>query len=168
MVHGVIPLQMQSFTFSLVDLHKFPPCPLLQPVDVLLNGSTNIWCIHHSPKSRFILLWFDSVPLSTSLLKRLNSIRLSSDPWSTPPVTFLQLGFFSTYKTCWAWLFSQFSLHLNIRLSNPYFVIFSMTMSWETLTKVFIKSPSQSPKMKIRWNFLVWKGFHRTWPLCMK
>ena len=40
---GVIPPQMQNF----VELREVPLSPILQPVEVPLNGSTTIWCISH-------------------------------------------------------------------------------------------------------------------------
>jgi len=47
-VHGVVPPQVQDPALALVELHQVPLFPALQPVWVLLNGSTAFWCIHHS------------------------------------------------------------------------------------------------------------------------
>ncbi|KAK4832039.1 hypothetical protein QYF61_020554 [Mycteria americana] len=48
LVPGVVPSQVQDFALFLVELHEIPVGPLLQPVEVPLNGSTVIWCISHS------------------------------------------------------------------------------------------------------------------------
>lgn len=48
LVDGVIPPQVQDFTFSLVELHRITLCPFLQPVEVPLNGSVAISSISHS------------------------------------------------------------------------------------------------------------------------
>ena len=42
LVYGVILCQVKEFVFPLVELHEGPVSPFLQPVEVLLNGSTNI------------------------------------------------------------------------------------------------------------------------------
>jgi len=47
LVHGVIPPQVQDPALALVELHEVPLCPALQPVQVLLNGSTAFWFISH-------------------------------------------------------------------------------------------------------------------------
>ncbi|PKU29846.1 rna-directed dna polymerase from mobile element jockey-like [Limosa lapponica baueri] len=54
-----------------------------------------------------------------SLSKTLNSISLSIRPCGTPLVTGLQLDFVQLITTLWSQLFSQFSIHLTVHLSNP-------------------------------------------------
>jgi len=43
----IVPSQVQDFAFSLVELREVPVSPFLQPVKVILNGSTTLWCISH-------------------------------------------------------------------------------------------------------------------------
>jgi len=48
LVHGVVPSQVQDLALALVEFHQVPLRPTLQPVQVLLNGSTALWCTSHS------------------------------------------------------------------------------------------------------------------------
>ena len=43
-MHGVVPPQVQDPALALVEPHQVPLCPTLQPVQVLLNGSTAFRC----------------------------------------------------------------------------------------------------------------------------
>ena len=40
--------QVQYSIFALVKPHLVPLCPALQPIQVLLNGSTALWCVSHT------------------------------------------------------------------------------------------------------------------------
>lgn len=44
----VIPPQMQDSTLALLKPHQDPPCPTLQSVRVLLNGSRACQCVSQS------------------------------------------------------------------------------------------------------------------------
>ena len=48
LMHVVIPPQVQDTTLALVKRHQAPPCPTLQSVQVLLNGSTTFRCVSQS------------------------------------------------------------------------------------------------------------------------
>lgn len=95
---GAIPLLLQDLAFPLVECHKIHLCPIPQPVEVPLNGSTRLWSISYlvSPAN---LLRVQPVPSSRSLMKMLNRIGPSIDPWGTPLVTGLQLGFVQLIPT---------------------------------------------------------------------
>jgi len=47
-VHGVVPPQVQDPAFAFVEPHQVPLCPTLQPVQVMLNGSTAFWYTQNS------------------------------------------------------------------------------------------------------------------------
>ena len=55
LMHGVIPPQVQDLALALVELHWFPLCPTLQPVQISLKGSTAFQCISHS--SQFCVIF---------------------------------------------------------------------------------------------------------------
>lgn len=95
---GVIPLQQQDLALPLVELHEIHLCPILQPIKTPLNGSTPILCISHLASS-VNLLRVQPVPSSKSLIKTLNSICPSIDPWDTLVVSGLQLGFVQLIPT---------------------------------------------------------------------
>lgn len=44
----VIPSQVQDSILAFVKPYLISCCPSLQPVQVLLNGSTTFWCVGHS------------------------------------------------------------------------------------------------------------------------
>lgn len=46
--HGVIPPWVQDFALPFVELQEVPVCPSLQPAQVPLVGSTNLWHNSHS------------------------------------------------------------------------------------------------------------------------
>ena len=48
LVPGVVPLQVQDFAVLFVELHEIPLSPVLQPVQIPLDGSTATWCISRS------------------------------------------------------------------------------------------------------------------------
>lgn len=66
------------------------------------------------------LLRLQSVPCLRSVMAILNRIRLSIFPWCTSPVTRLQAGFVPHTTPIWAYLLSQFSIHLTVRLQSTY------------------------------------------------
>ncbi|KAK4806792.1 hypothetical protein QYF61_005588 [Mycteria americana] len=72
------------------------------------------------------LLRVHSAPSSRSLMKMLNRTGPSIDPWATPLVTGIQLDFVPLIATLWAQPFSQFSIHLTVCSSSPYFISFCM------------------------------------------
>lgn len=43
LMHAVIPPQVQDLAFVFVEFQNFMLCPFLQPVKILLNGSTTLW-----------------------------------------------------------------------------------------------------------------------------
>ena len=45
---AAIPLQVQGCTLALVEPQQVPLCSTLQPVQLLLNGSTALRCVSHS------------------------------------------------------------------------------------------------------------------------
>ncbi|KAJ7410836.1 hypothetical protein WISP_105756 [Willisornis vidua] len=45
--YGIVPPQGLDLAFTIVDLHESPVSPFLQPMEVPLNGSTIVWCMHH-------------------------------------------------------------------------------------------------------------------------
>ena len=47
LVHAVVPPQARDSTLVFVKPHLVPLCSTLQPVQVLLNGSTAFWCVSH-------------------------------------------------------------------------------------------------------------------------
>jgi len=118
MVLELIPLQSprQDFAFPLIKLHEVPLEPVLQLVKVPLSGSTTMWCFSHSSQFCVIceLAEVRSVTISRSLMKLLNSISHSNDPWVTPLVTCLQLDFVLLITTLQAGPFSQFSICLAV------------------------------------------------------
>jgi len=50
---GVVPPQVQDSAL-LVELHKVPVGPFLQPVEVPLDSSMTLWCVSHSSQFRII------------------------------------------------------------------------------------------------------------------
>ncbi|KAK4811173.1 hypothetical protein QYF61_019804 [Mycteria americana] len=91
LVHGVVPPQVQDFAPPLTELYEDPVSPFLQPVEVPLDGSTTLWCIHHS--SQFCVI---------------SKLAEGSDPVLTPGVHRLHLDFVPLITTLWTWPFSQF------------------------------------------------------------
>ena len=47
-VPRVVPSQVQDLAFAFVKFETVAPCPSLQPVEVLLKGSTTLWWTIHS------------------------------------------------------------------------------------------------------------------------
>ncbi|KAK4831590.1 hypothetical protein QYF61_018350 [Mycteria americana] len=123
LVPGVIPSQVSDLALLLIELHEVLASPFLQPVKVPLDASTTLWCISHSSQFCVISKLAEGTlcPSSRSLMKMLNRMRPNIDPWATPLVTGLQLDFMPLTTTLWAWPFSQFSVHLTIASSSPYF-----------------------------------------------
>jgi len=72
------------------------------------------------------LLRVHSVPSSSSLMKKLNKIGPSTDPWGTLQVTGLQLDSAPLMTTLRALPFSQFSVHLTVYSSSPRFLVRSL------------------------------------------
>lgn len=68
------------------EIHEIPVGPLLQPVKVPLNSGTTIWCA--SPSSQFCIICElaegELLSHHPGLMKRINSIGPSVDPWGTP------------------------------------------------------------------------------------
>ncbi|XP_052520385.1 uncharacterized protein LOC128071565 isoform X3 [Tympanuchus pallidicinctus] len=54
LVHAIIPPQMQDSTLAFVKPHPVFFCPALQPIQVLLNGSTAFRCVNQSSQLRII------------------------------------------------------------------------------------------------------------------
>lgn len=48
LAHRIIPLVVQHFEFPFVLPYEIPANSLLQPLEVLMKGSTNKWCINYS------------------------------------------------------------------------------------------------------------------------
>jgi len=67
LVHGIVPSQVQDF----LELWWVPVSAFLQPLEVLLNGSTIMWCMNFplSFVSFADLLRVHSVPSSRSVTK---------------------------------------------------------------------------------------------------
>mgnify|MGYP001854054012 CR=1 FL=1 len=47
-MHVLIPTQVLDTLLALVEPHQVPPCPTLQFVQALVNGSTAFWYASHS------------------------------------------------------------------------------------------------------------------------
>lgn len=75
----------ETFAFPFVEIHEIPIDPFLQAVKVPLNSGTTIWCISHS--SQFCLICDlaagELLSHHPGLMKRINSIGPSADPWDT-------------------------------------------------------------------------------------
>lgn len=76
----VFTLQLQDFAYSFVELPNISVCPVLQPVQVLLNCNTLISCVSYSFQFCVIceMLKVHFVLQFSSLMKRLNSTRPST------------------------------------------------------------------------------------------
>ena len=72
---------MQESALALVKPHHVPPCPALQSVQVLLNGSTDfdVSAIPLTVLSPANLLRVDFIPSSRSLMKMLNKTGPNTD-----------------------------------------------------------------------------------------
>lgn len=143
LVHGIIPFHVKDFALPFTELDEGLVCPFLLPVKVLLNGNTPTWCIGCYSQIYIISRLAEGalcLPLSRSLMNMFSSIGPSTYPWSTPLVNILQEDFVLLITTLSAWQFSQFSHHLTVHLSNPYFISLSIRMLQETVPKALLKS----------------------------
>ena len=75
----------------------------------------------------------DSIPSSRSLKKMMNKTGCIEDLWGTPLGTGLQLDSVPLITTLQAPPVSQFSIHLSLWSSIPYFLSFTTRMMWETV-----------------------------------
>ena len=50
LVHGIVPPQGQDFALPFAELHEVPLGPFLQLDEILLDGSTTLWCISAPPR----------------------------------------------------------------------------------------------------------------------
>jgi len=97
--HLASSMHWQNLALPFVKHHEIPLCPILQPVQVHLNGSTTTWCIvlcsNSSPSLYHLQICRDALcPITSFLTKRLNCNSLSISPWGTGQlVTCLQVNF---------------------------------------------------------------------------
>lgn len=121
LIYGVVPLQVQNFAFLLADLHEVPMSLFPHTVKVAVCRSTTLMYL---PILLFLwshqtLLELHSSP-SPGLMKMLNRIGSSTDPWGTLLVTVLQLAFIPLIITLRTQPFIQFSIYLTVSSSSPY------------------------------------------------
>ncbi|KAJ7419858.1 glycoprotein xg [Willisornis vidua] len=90
LVNRVVP--PQNFPL-LLELHEFPVCPVLQDVQVPLNGSTDTWCISHSYQFYIICKLVEGAHdfIIQVINEELNSTGTSVSRSWTPLVTGLQM-----------------------------------------------------------------------------
>lgn len=81
------------------------------------------------------LVRVQQVSSSWSLMKLLNSVRPSINPWGTQLMTELQLGWSLLITALWSQQFSHFSIYLAVHLSSLYFKGLSVRMFWEMALK---------------------------------
>lgn len=79
-VHKTVIPQVQGSTLSLVEFHKVPGGPFLQPVGGPLDGSMTFWRIS---RSQFCI----TCRLAEMHMKMLNSTGPGTDPWGIPCIS---------------------------------------------------------------------------------
>lgn len=133
LVHGVIFFQLQDFAL-LVQLPGVPVGLFLQPVKLPQDRRVALWpllsvlCHLHTG-------WVYT--LHHHLMKVVNRIKPSIDPWGTLPATGFQLDFMPLITTLWAWPISQFLVHLPVCSSSLYFSSFPVRILWKTVGKPY-------------------------------
>lgn len=112
--------QLKQVAF--VERRGIPVHSVLQPVDVPLNGNTPIYCIISIPHSfASNLIRMSPCPSPRSLMKMLNSIGDSIWPLGYAACDWPPTGLHTTdYNPLGPAV--QFSVHLTVFLSNPYFI----------------------------------------------
>lgn len=73
---------------------------------------------------------------TVSLMKQLNSIDHSTDPWEAPLITVSHLDFESLVLTLSRWPFSQYFIYLTAHPQNLYPSNLMVRMLWRILSKV--------------------------------
>jgi len=91
-MHTVIPPHVMDPTLALVEPHQVSSCPTLQPVQVLLNGSTAFWCAIHSSQLCIISKLAETglYPYIHVISEDISKTRPSINPWGAPLATGLQ------------------------------------------------------------------------------
>lgn len=119
LVPGVVLPELQDFALSLSKLHDVPAIPPVQPIKIPLDGCAALWWVCFL--SSVLLLRVHSNSLSRSIMKKLNRMGPSIEPWGTLLIIDLQLDLVPLTTTLWAWLFSQVLINLTVCSSRPYF-----------------------------------------------
>jgi len=80
--------QMQDFALVFAELHTGLASPLFQPVQVSARWLALLICSSHHPVSVISKLGEGAFsPIVQTIMKLLNSVGSSIDPWGTPFVT---------------------------------------------------------------------------------
>ena len=118
--YEVILPQVQDFAFPWLNFMRFqfisPLWMAAHPSGVSatprsFESSANLLTVLSAPSSKLLMKML--------LMKMLNNISPSVDRWGTPLVTGLHLEFVPLVTILWAWTFSEFLVHLTVRLLNP-------------------------------------------------
>lgn len=92
LVHGAVPSQMLNPALAFVEFQKVPLCPSLQPVQILLDGSTALQGIGYSSQFCIISkLAEQALCPFIQVIHELVNTGPSIDSWGTPLVAGLQL-----------------------------------------------------------------------------
>ena len=85
LLHEVIPPQVQRFALPFAELCKTPVNLLLQPVEVLLNGSATIWYIGHSCQFCIVckLAEGECCPIIQVIIQNIKCLMYTTSDW--PP-----------------------------------------------------------------------------------
>lgn len=100
----------------------------------------------------FHVLRAQYVSLPRLLMKILNNISLSIEPWGTPLASGVQLDFMPLITTLWAQQFCQFSVHLATHLPSPY----QTTILSLMIVVNSVKSPKIEERARILGDRAVW------------
>lgn len=127
-----LPRFRTYFAFPIVELPEVPVRPFLWPVEVPLNDTT----LAYQP---LLPVWHYQQTLWVCILSHdlchwgrwSKNIILGTNPGDRKLATGLQLNFV-LITTLWAWQFRQFSVHLTVHVSSPYFITLSMRMLRKT------------------------------------
>lgn len=117
----VIPTQLEDSAVAFVELHKVLVNPLPQPVKDYLNAAllSKVLTAPSNFMSFLNLLRVHSVPSPRLLIKTINSVGPSVDPWGKLQVTGSRLDFVLLIRTLWVRPCSQFPFNLLIQSTSP-------------------------------------------------
>ncbi|KAK4823584.1 hypothetical protein QYF61_003770, partial [Mycteria americana] len=123
------------------EVHRIPVNPFLQPLKVLLNGSTITWYISHSSQFRMVCKLAGGAlsPIIQIFIKDVKQYwpYYQSLGYTTRDLLPTGLCTADHNPICPA---DQPVLNLIVRLSNPRFISLSMRMLWETGSKALLKA----------------------------
>jgi len=136
LIVGVAPTQVQDPALGLVEPHEVHTAPLLDLVQVPLDGMLSFWLVNCTAQLGVICkLAEGTLSLTMSLMKILNNSGPSMDPWGTALVTSIHLDIKPLTTTLWLRPSNQFLIHQTVHPSNPYLSSLERRMLWGTVSK---------------------------------